>query len=119
MLASVICPLGLRMSRLPPAEEIATSSPPESLGISGRAKASAALKTADALCRDPGSTRGPSDLQSDALPPELSRLLDPKWWWHHNVARCVCAAMGALGTEARALRARSGCDAATPLARTS
>ena len=24
-------------------------------------------------CRDPGSNRGPSDLQSDALPTELSR----------------------------------------------
>ena len=30
-----------------------------------------ARKTA---CRDPGSNRGPSDLQSDALPTELSRL---------------------------------------------
>ena len=27
-----------------------------------------------AKCRDPGSNRGPSDLQSDALPTELSRL---------------------------------------------
>ena len=27
------------------------------------------------FCRDPGSSRGPSDLQSDALPTELSRLL--------------------------------------------
>ena len=26
-------------------------------------------------CRDPGSNRGPSDLQSDALPTELSRLI--------------------------------------------
>ena len=26
-------------------------------------------------CRDPGSNRGPSDLQSDALPAELSRLM--------------------------------------------
>ena len=26
-------------------------------------------------CRDPGSSRGPSDLQSDALPAELSRLM--------------------------------------------
>ena len=26
-------------------------------------------------CRDPGSNRGPSDLQSDALPTELSRLV--------------------------------------------
>ena len=25
-------------------------------------------------CRDPGSNRGPSDLQSDTLPTELSRL---------------------------------------------
>ena len=29
---------------------------------------------AQAKCRDPGSNRGPSDLQSDALPTELSRL---------------------------------------------
>ena len=29
-----------------------------------------------AKCQDPGSNRGPSDLQSDALPTELSRLLD-------------------------------------------
>ncbi len=28
----------------------------------------------NARCRDPGSNRGPSDLQSDALPTELSRL---------------------------------------------
>ena len=28
------------------------------------------------ICRDPGSNRGPSDLQSDALPTELSRLLE-------------------------------------------
>ena len=27
-------------------------------------------------CRDPGLNRGPSDLQSDALPTELSRLLE-------------------------------------------
>ena len=27
-------------------------------------------------CRDPGSNRGPSDLQSDALPTELSRLCE-------------------------------------------
>ena len=27
-------------------------------------------------CRDPGSNRGPPDLQSDALPTELSRLED-------------------------------------------
>ena len=26
------------------------------------------------ICRDPGSSRGPSDLRSDALPTELSRL---------------------------------------------
>jgi hypothetical protein len=30
-------------------------------------------------CRDPGSNRGPSDLQSDALPTELSRLADHLW----------------------------------------
>ncbi len=27
------------------------------------------------ICRDPGSNRGPLDLQSNALPTELSRLL--------------------------------------------
>ena len=27
------------------------------------------------LCRRPGSNRGPSDLQSDALPTELQRLI--------------------------------------------
>jgi hypothetical protein len=27
------------------------------------------------ICRDPGSNRGPSDLRSDALPTELSRLM--------------------------------------------
>ena len=28
------------------------------------------------VCRDPGSNQGPSDLQSDALPTELSRHLE-------------------------------------------
>ncbi len=28
------------------------------------------------MCRDPGSNRGPLDLQSNALPTELSRLTD-------------------------------------------
>ena len=32
------------------------------------------LHTANSQCRDPGSNRGPSDLRSDALPAELSRL---------------------------------------------
>ena len=32
------------------------------------------LMETNKLCRDPGSNRGPSDLQSDALPTELSRL---------------------------------------------
>ena len=34
------------------------------------------------MCRDPGLNQGPSDLQSDALPTELSRLakLDPGRW---------------------------------------
>ena len=32
----------------------------------------------DFQCRDPGSNRGPSDLQSDALPTELSWLGDPR-----------------------------------------
>ena len=33
------------------------------------------LRTQCGACRDPGSNRGPSDLQSDALPTELSRPL--------------------------------------------
>ena len=33
----------------------------------------------EGMCRDPGSNRGPSDLRSDALPTELSRLW-LKWW---------------------------------------
>ena len=32
----------------------------------------------DPKCRDPGLNQGPSDLQSDALPTELSRLEIPK-----------------------------------------
>ena len=42
----------------------------------GLASARPTLKRAlyNAICRDPGSNRGPSDLQSDALPAELSRL---------------------------------------------
>ena len=31
------------------------------------------IQRAKIVCRDPGSDRGPSDLQSDALPTELSR----------------------------------------------
>ena len=31
-------------------------------------------ETRQKLCRDPGLNQGPSDLQSDALPTELSRL---------------------------------------------
>ena len=34
------------------------------------------MANAHEKCRDPGSNRGPSDLQSDALPTELSRLGD-------------------------------------------
>ena len=39
-------------------------------------------------CRDPGSNRGPSDLQSDALPTELSRLIaaDVKIMFSDSVA---------------------------------
>ena len=33
-----------------------------------------AQKTKSKTCRDPGSNRGPLDLQSNALPSELSRL---------------------------------------------
>ena len=32
------------------------------------------MNTITSACRDPGLNRGPSDLQSDALPTELSRL---------------------------------------------
>jgi hypothetical protein len=32
-------------------------------------------KGANKICRDPGSNRGPLDLQSNALPTELSRLI--------------------------------------------
>ena len=32
------------------------------------------LNTKIKICRDQGSNQGPSDLQSDALPTELSRL---------------------------------------------
>ena len=32
----------------------------------------------ETTCRDPGSNQGPSDLQSDALPTELSRLVNIK-----------------------------------------
>ena len=41
-------------------------------------------------CRDPGSNRGPSDLQSDTLPTELSRLGKPRFQqgitnhWRHT-----------------------------------
>ena len=34
------------------------------------------MKTCKIYCRDPGSNQRPSDLQSDALPTELSRLDD-------------------------------------------
>ena len=33
------------------------------------------MKTCKIFCRDPGSKEGPSDLQSDALTTELSRLI--------------------------------------------
>ena len=44
-------------------------------------------------CRDPGSNRGPSDLQSDALPTELSRLcfkFEAQSITKQNTANCVC-----------------------------
>ena len=34
-------------------------------------------------CRNPGLNRGPLDLQSNALPTELFRLMITSWW-HHN-----------------------------------
>merc|ERR1712242_568855 len=36
-------------------------------------------------CRDPGSNRGPSDLRSDALPAELSRLERITLVYHKNI----------------------------------
>ena len=63
--------------------------------LSGGDKASAALTPANALCRDPGSSRGPLDLQSDALPTDLSRLLlhADAWQWlaaaHESPARAT------------------------------
>ena len=39
-------------------------------------------------CRDPGSNQRPSDLQSDALPTELSRLLIR---FFRRIIRCACA----------------------------
>ena len=49
----------------------------ETCGCGLRAGCSSRSRTglAQEECRDPGSNRGPSDLQSDALPTELSRLL--------------------------------------------
>jgi hypothetical protein len=40
------------------------------------------------LCRDPGSNRGPLDLQYNALPTELSRLggYNMHHWQHRNIA---------------------------------
>ena len=43
-------------------------------------------------CRDPGSNRGPSDLQSDALPAELSRLMLLKYGAQH-AATLLCPAV--------------------------
>ena len=42
-------------------------------------------------CRDPGSSRGPSDLQSDALPAELSRLERISLPQVHHSMRRQCA----------------------------
>ena len=50
------------------------------------------------FCRDPGSSRGPSDLQSDALPTELSR---------------PCARTCAMSAP-RAWQLRRRCDASRP-----
>ena len=43
--------------------------------IRARARVGARCPSWTEICRDPGSNRGPSDLQSDALPTELSRLV--------------------------------------------
>ena len=67
-------------------------------------------------CRDPGSSRGPSDLQSDALPTELSRLcfkfeaqsiieenngkrvsfIGKQWRCHHGAAVSLLAHVSAI-----------------------
>ena len=41
----------------------------------------------DRECRDPGSSRGPSDLQSDALPTELSRPVLPMSLLQSNIGK--------------------------------
>ena len=46
-------------------------------------------------CRDPGSNRGPSDLQSDALPAELSRL----WFFARNTWLLTCEQINTNTTE--------------------
>ena len=68
------------------------------------------------ICRDPGSNRGPSDLQSDALPTELSRLcfkfeaqsiteenngkrvsfIGKQWRCHHGAAVSLLAHVSAI-----------------------
>ena len=68
------------------------------------------------FCRDPGSSRGPSDLQSDALPTELSRLcfkfeaqsiteenngkrvsfIGKQWRCHHGAAVSLLAHVSAI-----------------------
>ena len=67
-------------------------------------------------CRDPGSSRGPSDLQSDAVPTELSRLcfkfeaqsiteenngkrvsfIGKQWRCHHGAAVSLLAHVSAI-----------------------
>ena len=59
-------------------------------------------------CRDPGSNRGPSDLQSDALPAELSRLLGREAGIWPLAGR-----IGQQGPAPPELRARVGAAAVT------
>ena len=63
-------------------------------------------------CRDPGSSRGPSDLQSDALPTELSRLLilrGRSWLKRHNLLRAKSTS--ALGAQSNSKYHATGSSA--------
>ena len=59
-------------------------------------------------CRDPGSNRGPSDLQSDALPTELSRqLMSRALLVSPTKARWLATRISATGTRTRVARVRA------------
>ena len=63
-------------------------------------------------CRDPGSNRGPSDLRSDALPAELSRLMFRKLRAQHAVTMlCPTSWKAAHHHLAQSCTRRSRCAA--------